>query len=63
MPAVTIRFDMTKHDIRNGRNTGSPVSMVDMSPVQWLYMYNETYLGAASNPPPSLPAISPASWN
>lgn len=26
MPAVTMRLEMTKHDIRNGRNTGSPVS-------------------------------------
>ena len=31
MPAVTIRLEMTKHDIRNGRNTGSPVSIVEMS--------------------------------
>lgn len=27
IPAVTIRLEMTKHDIRNGRNTGSPVSL------------------------------------
>jgi len=26
MPAVTTKFDTTKHDIRNGRKTGSPVS-------------------------------------
>ena len=27
MPAVTTRFDMTKHDIRNGKKTGNPVSV------------------------------------
>ena len=27
MPAVTTRLDRTKHDIRNGRKTGSPVSV------------------------------------
>lgn len=27
MPAVTTRFDSTKHDMRNGRNTASPVSI------------------------------------
>jgi hypothetical protein len=27
MPAVTTKFDKTKHDIRNGRKTGSPVSV------------------------------------
>jgi hypothetical protein len=26
IPAVTTRFEMTKHDIRNGRKTGCPVS-------------------------------------
>ena len=26
MPAVTIRLEMTKHDMRKGRNTGWPVS-------------------------------------
>jgi hypothetical protein len=26
MPAVTTRLEMTKHDIRNGRKTGRPVS-------------------------------------
>jgi hypothetical protein len=26
IPAVTIKLDSTKHDIRNGRKTGSPVS-------------------------------------
>ena len=26
IPAVTTKFDMTKHDIRKGRKTGSPVS-------------------------------------
>jgi hypothetical protein len=27
MPAVTIKFDRTKHDILKGRKTGSPVSV------------------------------------
>ncbi len=26
IPAVTTRLEMTKHDMRNGRKTGSPVS-------------------------------------
>lgn len=26
MPAVTTKFEMTKHDMRKGRNTGLPVS-------------------------------------
>ena len=26
MPAVTMRLEMTKQDMRNGRNTGWPVS-------------------------------------
>ena len=26
MPAVTTRFEITKHDMRKGRNTGLPVS-------------------------------------
>jgi hypothetical protein len=28
MPAVTTRLERTKHDMRKGRNTGSPVSGV-----------------------------------
>lgn len=28
MPAVTTRLEITKHDMRNGRKTGSPVSVV-----------------------------------
>ncbi len=28
MPAVTMRFDMTKEDMRNGRKTGCPVSVM-----------------------------------
>lgn len=28
MPAVTTRLDMTKQDMRKGRKTGSPVSVV-----------------------------------
>jgi hypothetical protein len=31
MPAVTTKFDNTKHDIRNGRNTGSPVSVKQLA--------------------------------
>ena len=27
MPAVTTRFDSTKHDMRKGKNTASPVSI------------------------------------
>ena len=27
MPAVTTRFDITKHDMRKGRKTGLPVSV------------------------------------
>lgn len=28
MPTVTTKLDKTKHDIRNGSNTGSPVSKI-----------------------------------
>jgi Cu/Ag efflux protein CusF len=31
MPAVTMRFEMTKHDMRKGRKTGSPVSVSRVS--------------------------------
>jgi hypothetical protein len=29
IPAVTTRLERTKHDIRNGRKTGSPVSITE----------------------------------
>ena len=29
MPAVTTRLEMTKHDMRKGKKTGSPVSSID----------------------------------
>ena len=35
MPAVTIKFEMTKQDMRNGRKTGCPVSIaLHVSPVR-----------------------------
>jgi hypothetical protein len=30
MPAVTTRLEITKHDIRKGRKTGRPVSVVSI---------------------------------
>ena len=36
IPAVTIRFEKTKHDMRKGRKTGSPVS------VAFLHCYSST---------------------
>ena len=30
MPAVTIKLERTKHDMRKGKNTGSPVSIVNV---------------------------------
>lgn len=65
MPAVTTRFEMTKHDIRNGRKTGSPVSCMFVSsrfpssPIQQPDC--DSYQDATSSPPPSLPAIFPGS--
>lgn len=31
MPAVTMRLEMTKQDIRKGRNTGWPVSRLSIA--------------------------------
>jgi len=63
MPAVTMRLEMTKQDMRKGRKTGCPVSiMVRLEFSAMSSRIRETYLDAASSPRPSLPAISPASW-
>lgn len=36
MPAVTTKLEMTKQDMRNGKKTGSPVSVVNSVQAQWL---------------------------
>lgn len=63
MPAVTTKFEMTKQDIRNGRNTGSPVS--EPQPVSTASldttMLEMDYPGVVSNPLSFLRSIAPAS--
>lgn len=39
MPAVTTRLEMTKQDIRKGRNTGCPVSWIDQPTVKRYMSY------------------------
>ena len=44
IPAVTMRLEMTKQDMRKGRNTGCPVSK--MSAVEDAYEAVTSYQGA-----------------
>ncbi len=62
MPAVTMRFEMTKQDMRKGRKTGCPVSIpIRLDPSTKVPPYRESYQDAGSSPRSSLPAISQAS--
>ena len=45
MPAVTIRFDMTKHDMRKGRNTASPVSISAQRVARRIIAANDAHQG------------------
>lgn len=62
MPAVTIRFDRTKEDIRKGSITGSPVSArcQYFPPTLSKSTEKATHQDVSSHPPPSLHATAPA---
>jgi hypothetical protein len=60
MPAVTMRLQMTKQDMRKGRKTGWPVS-ANLSAVSQVWKETKALIGAdlgvMSNPRPFSPAI------
>ena len=58
MPAVTIRFDITKHDMRKGRKTGWPVSGPQSAGASLSSNGGSSYLDVVLNQLSFSPAIS-----
>jgi hypothetical protein len=47
MPAVTTKFDKTKHDMRNGKKTGWPLSNLPSAVVRLVSANSKRYLGVS----------------
>ena len=60
IPAVTMRLEMMKQDMRKGRKTGCPVSKLSAS--EYVHGAVGSYQDAAWNRQSSLPSISLESW-